>query len=266
MMTISVTDLDRWQLRFERTAPLFTDLPRPKGRRSPLIELGASLNDLVDFTADMGWLPDGTFPVRIDGRTYRFPSHIVKGIHEAVEGADVQREVTAIATTRFGDVRLVGIPDYVKGDTVVDLKYTEHYDRSWYMHRAWQRRAYPYILRRNGTVINHFVYYVIEHSKGTWRKHVIRLAYDKNICENALVRHIEHIIAHTGEGSCKRTVVRLYGEVIASEHGIQAVREWHSLSEEFPPSRGFHGLGDMNFPHEKISHLSGNQGITAQRL
>ena len=207
-MTISVTDLDRWQLRFEHTAPLFTDLPRPKGRRSPLTELGASLNNLVDFTAGMGWLPDGTFPVRIDGRTYRFPSHIVKGIHEAVEGAAVQREVTAVVPTSYGDVRLVGIPDYVKGDTVVDLKYTEHYDRSWYMHRAWQRRAYPYMLRQNGTVINYFVYYVIEHSKGKWRKHVIRRAVDIEQYERALVGHIERIVLQRRKSSAASTPVR----------------------------------------------------------
>ena len=207
---LTVTELDKYQRLFDKQEGIVYPKVKSGMRWFEPMDRGNALNSLIDGTAGIGELPKGTGVYAKSpegGRYFKFPASMVTAVNGYVAGAERQKPLRAWLATREGWVWLYGRPDYILGDTVIDLKMCSQYDWRWY-ERAWQRHAYPYLLWMNGVRTRKFEYLIIINAPfGGWDTKHHAGDVDFNTSRSMLARHCERIIAY------RRTVVRPYGEV-----------------------------------------------------
>lgn len=157
----------------ERYKELMNAINRVPSPTSIAQSRGTALNEIVDIVGEckkftpMPWhMADyndnrSDYVCQMDGSTFMFDADFVKKLASHVWDAVPQVYCEAVLPTKFGDVLLYGYPDYLLGDTVIDLKSTQRYEPFKY-EENWQRDVYAYCLQKGGytSKLTEFTYLV----------------------------------------------------------------------------------------------------------
>lgn len=141
---------------------------------------GTALNEIIDslimnrpvkegMTAYRS-LANGNYPVWVsvlDGFSFTYDGVLVDQLHEEFYDCLPQVFTKAEIEVPQGVVTLYGYADYVRDNTVIDLKTTSSYDVGKFRDH-WQHLVYPYCLVKSGQLedFDTFTYLIAEVSKG----------------------------------------------------------------------------------------------------
>lgn len=178
---------DATEREFKRLE-LIAKLNRVKQPPTEAASRGTALNEIVDslimnrsvredMTATKGEA-NGNYPVwnaTLDGFSFCFDAILVDTLYEELHDCLCQVFTKAEIEVPQGIVTLYGFPDYVRDNSVIDLKSTSNYNGSkesgvWLpkYRDHWQHYVYPYCLVKQGYIdsFDTFSYLVAEVSKG----------------------------------------------------------------------------------------------------
>ena len=96
-------------------------------------------------------------------KTFKFKKNVVTEIARRVYGSIPQKYTEAVLPTRYGNVLVYGYADEVLKNKVIDIKTTGSYVFPKYLN-SWQRRVYPYCLRKEGIYVDSFQYLITDFS------------------------------------------------------------------------------------------------------
>jgi len=149
------------------------------------MDRGTALNNIVDDIVLLGEIL--TDSVEFNGVTYQFPVQLLSDLADVFEGSTAQYFADmSISSTNGSVVDLYGYTDFIKLDTVFDLKTTNSYELGKYKD-SMQRHVYPLALISKGIEINTFEFTCAEIKGKEWN--IYREAYPVDMNESmAIIR------------------------------------------------------------------------------
>ena len=136
---------------------------KPQPASMPMLK-GRAFNDLIDDLSAGREKPVETMvvgDVRVQaysqtveygaglGMTFSFSKDVADEIAEMVKDSVAQVFTQGKIETSFGEVLIYGYADYLKADTVLELKTGEYYDFPKFL-KSFQHKCYLYCLRQEG--------------------------------------------------------------------------------------------------------------------
>ena len=146
---------------------------------------GSALNNLIDDIVMLGEIL--TDSVELNGVTYQFPVKLLSDLADIFEGSTAQYFADmSISSANGSIVDLYGYTDFIKLDTVFDLKTTNSYELGKYKD-SMQRHVYPLALMSKGIEINTFEFTCAEIKGKEWN--IYRESYQVDMNESmAIIR------------------------------------------------------------------------------
>ncbi len=106
--------------------------------------------------------------VRYNDRDFTFDIKLCREFADYYEGSITQQFVSGILPTAYGDVEVYGFLDYLKPQSIHDLKTTGSYSVGKFKNHS-QHLVYPYCFHQDGSPISLFEYNVAQIDKyGRW--------------------------------------------------------------------------------------------------
>ncbi len=109
--------------------------------------------------ADAEW--NCTFKREDRSWVFSFKKSILQEFYNRLAGAVPQIYLESEIMTKYGEVRLYGYADEIKGDTIYDIKTTSKYEFPKFLHN-WQHRAYLHSQYQNESFVDRFQYLVTD--------------------------------------------------------------------------------------------------------
>jgi hypothetical protein len=122
-------------------------------------------------------------------KTFAFNPGIINIFVQRLRGSVPQKYVEGVLSTRSGNVMLYGYADEIQMNKVIDIKTTGKYVFPKYL-KSWQRKIYPYCLKKNGIYVDTFEFLITNFNNVYVEEYPCN--YDSDIIE--LQRVCEHLI------------------------------------------------------------------------
>lgn len=133
---------------------------------------GTAFNQIVDSILigkfsikDMVWDKKGNVLYQYkEGdtkKTFSFKPNVLNIFVQRLRGSVSQKYVEGILPTRNGNVMLYGYTDEIQMNKVIDIKTTGRYIFPKYL-KSWQRKIYPYCLKKNGIYVDTFEFLITD--------------------------------------------------------------------------------------------------------
>lgn len=147
---------------------------------SELAQKGTAFNEIVDLGI-RGLLPSHLLSKEeVVHGNFSFPVKVVSEFVNKFQGAFSQYRTEAILRTSKGEVLLYGVVDELLAFKAYDIKCTGRFEYPKFT-KNFQHRAYPWILRKNGIMVETFEYAVTDYSQTWTEEYAWRDGYEQEL-------------------------------------------------------------------------------------
>jgi hypothetical protein len=136
---------------------------------------------------------------------FSFKKSILKEFYNRLAGAVPQIYLESEIMTKYGEVKLYGYADEMKGDTIFDIKTTSRYEFPKFLHN-WQHRAYLHAQVQLESHIDRFQYLVTDFNNVFTEDYT----YHPRM-ERELISICERLIEFVEDNRDKITDKKIYG-------------------------------------------------------